>query len=422
MKSINKITASLFILCLFLGFASCTEEAEYTQAEIPSNVQVFFSNKLATKVELSPDLNVTSYEVELLRINKADELTVNLSVETESPDVFTVPATASFAAGSDATKIVISYDPSKLDYDDYKSIRIAVSDENQTSPYGSSFYAFTAGIPAPWRSLGKATFSDAWMFENSYEVEIQQHMLEPNRYRLVDPYTQGLNEEGYVPAYNKGNQSPFVEFNILPKGSVYKNVTTTIDGLVVYEEFYTGFYNTSNNYNTEVKVMHPSNFSNHTTEAFWTYNRVLQFSDSGEPEIVQLAPFYYMDGLGGWNYSQSDGVITIVFPGVVLADYSIEISYAGRYTDPAGNDFAIADVKLGADVEYAKVALVQGNLTQAGLNGILNGSIESVQIDANGKIQLPCSATGRYTYVAVSYAGDEAQNFDYIAFDFTASN
>jgi hypothetical protein len=420
MKNLNKILTSVFILCLFLGFAACTEEVEYSPAEVPAGVQVYFPSTLQSKVELSQDLNVSTYDVELRRIDKDEALTVNLTVQAESPELFTIPTTATFAAGQDVTKITISYNPAALveeGYDVYKSIRIAVLDEGQTSPYGNSVYTFTAGIPAPWETLGKASFTDAWMFEDTYQVDLQQHMLDPSRYRLIDPYTEGLEEEGYIPDYNRGNQSPYLEFKILPAGSVYKGVTTTENGLVVYDNFYTGYYYVG--YSQEIFYRHPSTVADMATEASWLHNIVTQFSSDGKPEVVQLAPLVYMAGVGGWDNTQNDGVVTIVFPGVVLADYSAEIVYTGRFTDAAGDNFAVADVTLGGDVEYAKVAVIQGNNVNSAINGIIDGSIESVQINASGSVSRPCTASGTYMYVVVTYANDEPQDYDYVSFSFT---
>lgn len=422
MKSFNKILSSLFILCLLLGFSACTEEAKYDPAAAPGNAQVYFPSTMPSTVALSQDLSVTSFDVNLNRVDKSNALTVNLAVQNESPDIFNVPSTASFAAGDETTKITITYDPSKLDYDVYKSISISVSDESLTTPYGNSVYSFTAGIPAPWKSLGKATFMDTWMFSNPYSIELQQHMLDPTRFRLVDPYTPGLNAEGYIPNFNKGDQSPYLEFQVLPKGSVYKNVTTTVDGLVVYGDINTGYYNTSNSYNQDVWLYHPSRFTSMPTENFWLHNIVIQYSDDGQPAVVQLAPYYYMVGIGGWNYTQNDGVVTIVFPGVVLADYSAGIEYTGRYTDANDNSFAVANVTLGADVEYAKVAVVPGNLTQEALDGIIDGSIESTQITAGGTVQRPCSSAGKYTYVVVTYAGDEEKDYASTSFNFSTGD
>ena len=415
-----------FILCLFLGLitTACTDdEVKYVPAEMPGNAQVYFSNTLLTKLNLSQDLTVTSYDLVLNRIDKTNALTVNLTVVNENPDIFTVPTTANFAAGEETAKITLQYDPQKLNYDDYKAISISISDGSLTSPYGSVVYSFTIGIPAPWTSLGMATFIDTWMFDNSYEIELQQNDLDPTRYRLVDPYTPGLEAEGYIPNNNRGNQSPYLEFQVLPAGSVYKGVTTTVEGLVVYDDINTGYYNTSNDYNQDVLEMHPSRFTSMATENFWLHNIVIQFSATGKPEVVQLAPYYYMMGIGGWNNTQVDGVVTIVFPGVVLADYSATIEYTGRFVDANDNSFAVANVTLGADVAYAKVALVGGNITSDALSGVEDGSVESVQITANGTVQRPCVSAGRYTFIVVTYdENDEAKDYNYTSFNFTTGD
>ena len=41
--------------------------------------------------------------------------------------------------------------------------------------------------------------------------------------------------------------------------------------------------------------------------SFWAHNMM------GDG-YIQIAPYYYIDGLGGWNYTQKDGVIYIVLP------------------------------------------------------------------------------------------------------------
>ena len=426
MNTINKIT-SLFVLILLLGFTACTEDVKYDPAAMPDNAQVYFPSTLPSKVELSMDMNVTSYDIEVRRIDKTDALTVNLTVKNENPDIFIIPTSVSFTAGSEVSKITVTYKPEELEFDDFKPLTITV-DQNQASPYGISAYIFTAGISAPWEPLGKALYRDAFFSNDFYTVELQQNLVNPDRYRLVDPYTQIL-EDNEEPS--RGNQSPYAEFQILQKGTVYtavrfsdgstNDVPITVDGLVVYPDIFTGLYLSS--YESEVVLYHPYRFISSETENLWLKNKVLQFSEDGKPEVVQFAPFYRLDPDGrGWDYRQSDGAITIVFPGVVLADYSAEIEYAGRYSDASDNLFAVAEVTLGEDVEYAEVGIVSGNMTQAALNGMFDGSIEVVQITASGKVQLPCTTAGRYTFIVVTYADDEAKDYNYVSFNFTTGS
>jgi hypothetical protein len=414
MKKIYKIFANLLMFSLIVAsFSSCTEEVEYTPAEQLTGAQVFFPSNIKAKYELLQ--SEQSFSIEVWRINKADALTANISATVES-NAFTIPSSVSFSAGSDATTLTIGYDPSKLDYDAFHNITLNIGDESITTPYGNSTVTFTAGIPAPWESLGMATFMDSWMFEYPYEVEIQHHMLEPNRYRLVDPYTEGLTEEGYIPNYNKGMQCDYLEFTIIPAGSTYRNVAITRNDLVGYNDFNTGYFYTT--YSAEVLCLHPGRFTANTTEASFSYNRVLQFSASGEPEYVQLAPYYYMMGVGGWNYSQQDGVITILFPGVILADYSVEVTYEGHFANTSDEHYAVANVTLGPDAESAKVAIIKGQPSNAAVNGIIDGSIESTEIKASGEVRFEVTESGSYTILAITFADNEAKELDYATFDF----
>ena len=414
MNTINKITTCI-VFCLFIGFTACVDEVSYTPAETPENAQVFFPSSLPSTVSLSTDMSITSYNIELRRYIKKNAVNVSLTVVNENPDIFTIPTSVSFAAGAETANITISYDPELLEFGDFKPLRISVSDQNLTSPYGNSYYEFTAGIPEPWKSLGDAEFSMIYWFDFSYKVELQQHMLEPNRYRLVDPFSEALIEEEYVPAMSKGNQSPYLEFTIHPAGSTFRDVTTTVEGLVTYNDHNIGVY--LPDFDAEVLMMHPSRFTANTTESSWSKNIVTQFSESGEPEIVQLAPYYYMMDVGGWNQSQNDGEVTIIFPGVELTDYSAEVTYLGVFTDTNDDTFAVTEVKLGEDVEYAKVGIVAGNITQDALDCIIDETIESIEITASGNVHLPYTSDGRYTVIVVTYDADnEAQVFNYVSF------
>lgn len=411
MKKINVYIFAL-ISVIALMVTACTEEVEYKAAGKPDNAQIYFSNTLKSNVELSKD--ATSFTVELRRIDTKEAVKVNLK-STDESGLFTIPTSVDFEAGSEIGKINIGYDPETLEYDDFKVIALSIDD--QTTPYGTAKYEFKAGIPAPWTSLGMATFRDEFWFSDDYQVELQQHMLEPNRYRLVDPYSQGIENEGFAEnGEATGNQAPFVEFVILPAGSAVNGVQTTIDGLVFYDGFSTGIKHPK--YGVEVEVMHPFNFQGFETEDTWVHNIVTQYTEAGKPGVVQFAPMLYMDGLGGLDYTQEDGVITIVFPGFVMADYTTEIEYGGRFIDAKENAFAIVKVTLGEDIESAKVALVPGEDLEAAVEGIIDGSMESVEISASGNVNLPCNENGTYSAVVVSYAGDKVQKNAAVTFDF----
>ena len=100
-------------------------------------------------------------------------------------------------------------------------------------------------------------------------------------------------------------------------------------------------------------------------------------------------------------------------------DYSADIEFTGRFTNTGGKDFALADVTLGADVAYAKVALVAGEWDEAIVDGIIDGTIESKEIQASGSVSTLCTEQGVYTYVVVTFDDDdEAKEAAYVTFVF----
>ncbi|MCD8183995.1 MAG: hypothetical protein LUE99_13940 [Bacteroides sp.] len=341
--------------------------------------------------------------------------TANLTVEDPS-GLFTIPTSVDFAADAETATIAIGYNPADIAYDDYAKITLSLEGTGETTPYGSSVYTFEAGIPAPWKSIGKASFSDSYIFGNTYQVELQQNEDNPSQYRLVDPYSAALKAEEIE---SKGNQSPYLTFKLLAPGDKVGDVTIAGEGLVYFNPCCTGLYNTANDYNKDINIYHPSAFTKFDSESTWQHSYMTHYKEDETPGVVQLAPYYYMEGLGGWDNTQKDNMITIVFPGYVVADYSAKVVYSGRYTDSDHTDYAIAHVTLGEDVASAKVAMVNGTDVDAAIEGVINGTIESQKITASGNVSFKCTATDIYSFVVVTYAGGEPQETNAATFRFT---
>ncbi len=290
-----------------------------------------------------------------------------------------------------------------------------------------------------WESLGTAMFSDAFLFDyNPYNAEIQRAVENPNWFRLVAPYAQGLDDEEYPT--QEGAQD-YVKFRLLQQGEVVRGTTVDKDDLVYYDDFKTGWYSTS--YGAEVWALHPSRFTSMASTDFWIYNKVVEYQDDGTPAIVQLAPYYYMFGVGGWNYTKYDGVITIVFPGVEISDYSAEVVYAGLYTDVQDQQFVLADVTLGPDVDHAWVTVVpgkdnvqdaysllaDGTITEYDPDADYDGTMKYLVVTEDGQYQIPMvpnSESGKYTIVIFTFDAegnviDAYQDFNYATFNYTGS-
>lgn len=419
MKKIINIFNIMLMLAVAAVFHACGDDVEYTPAEALSNAQVYFPSTNSATIDVSK--SKTSFDVAIMRIKTDEAQTVNITA-TGGEGIYTIPSTASFAEGENSTFITIGYNPEDVEYDTYSEITLKLSDETITTPYGMSEYTFSVGIPAPWVSLGECTFYDNFLFVNSYKVELQQNELTPNQFRLVDPYSEGLKKEGYT---TNGDQSEYVEFTILSPGDKINDVTITMDGLVYFPAYCTGFYNTSNGYNTNVDAHHPSDFTNFQDESYWTFSKVVKYQENNLPAIVQLAPYYYMNGLGGWDNTTYNDVVKIVFPGVEEVDYSLSVAYAGKYTSAKGEDAGVLAqlTEVGEDIESIRLAVVEGTDVNKAVESIRNGAIESVEVTPDaGTVMVPFASepvTGVYTLVAVGYAGNVAEASASAEFDYT---
>lgn len=408
MKIFNKYFLMIVASCCL--FTACGDDDDYKAGAPAEGQGVFFSNTASSKINL--DSKATSFDVKIGRSITGSATTVELTVEDTSGK-FTIPTSVSFAADAEMATLTIGYNPEELEYDAYAKITLSVKGEENTTPYGFSTYTFEVGIPAPWKSIGKATFNDAYIFEKTYQVELQQNENDPNQYRLVDPYSAALKAENLS---TNDDQSPYVTFKLLVPDDKVGNITITSNGLVYFDSYCSGLYNTANDYNTNIDIHHPSDFTKFQDEAMWQYSRVTHYKEDGTPGIVQFAPYYYMENLGGWDKTQVDGMITITFPGYVLADYSVSATYTGQNTSIDGSRYALANITLGEDVTSAKVALIKGDDVDAAVAGIKDGSLANTEITETGTVSLPCPEKGVYTFVVVSYGDNNPQESAYAKF------
>lgn len=416
MKKINLILGAL--VCLF-AFSACTEEVDYTPASPESANGVYFPSTSQASVALKSDAN--TYDVQICRTDTAAEQTVQLTVETnDTVGALQIPNTVTFAAGQSSANLTINYDFAKMGYGNEFAVQISI-DPAVASTVGLSSYAFTVSVPEPWKSLGMATYTDAFFFLDSYKVEIQQNELDPTYFRLVYPYHEALevDDDGYWGGPWE-NTDEYLYFQILQPGESLGGVTITMNDLVYFEPFNTGWNNPS--YDAEVMLYHPAHFSSLANESSFTYNAVQSYQENGLPAIVQLAPMYYMDGVGGWNHTQEDGYVSIVFPGVVVKDYSVGIEYAGRFTNASDETYADFNVAMGKDVASVKVGMAISADPNAVVAGILNGSIESVELTEAGTARLALAAPGEYVAVAISFdAEGNPQEAAMAEFEYTAA-
>ena len=171
--------------------------------------------------------------------------------------------------------------------------------------------------------------------------------------------------------------------------------------------------------------IYPSGFKKYrTSQENWAYNKVVQWQPDGKlPAAVQLAPFYYMDGVGGWDYSQEDGNVTIVFPGAVLTDYSLALQ-AGQSDDEGKLPVLFT---LGTDVAKVLYSVYEGSLNVAQIERVAgeigDGTEKNVKtVTATGVESITMDKTSPYTLVGVVFDAEGAvQNYQTVEFDYVAA-
>ena len=371
------------------AFTACSDsDSDYKWADVPTNAQVYFSNALPSQQNISKKTN--SFTIPVNRVKTDDAITVGISLQSDD-NFLSAPASVSFAAGQSTTELTLSYDPESLVYDEFKSATLTISDASYTTPYGASEYTFKAGVLSPYASIGTGKLVEDYYWGYNCSVNIMQNQENPNVFRIY----------GASAPVNGGSASDYLEITVCKPGDTFRGVTVTQNDLVYFADYNTGYHHST--YDADIMWYHPSKFTASNPEEFWLHNVVLAYQEDGTPGQIQLAPRYYMDGVGGWNASQSDDVIVITFPGYAPKDYSAAFACAGVFTDLSGSVFAEGVLELGADAQDVRAVVVSADAdADAVADAIAAGDLETTAVTA-GNIYVPIEEgqTGKLQVVVV---------------------
>ena len=443
-----KLYKSLFIATALLGgmMTSCSEDGVWDQAS-PANL--WLTNGTAYTFDNST-INYTFYPADVMkdmdvnvtvtRGTTEGTATINIESVFSDEELISGPTSVTFQDGSNTAVYPIhvkqEFEPgisatAKLVIDS-ASVGIPVVDKPKKLQPGAthedsvkfladstayavyvsklSLYKLATTVTVEkdfnWVSLGVGKYYDRFTWGSTYyEAEIQQAVEDNSWYRVVDPYTQALEDNEITV---KDGPSKYVKFKLLKPGDEIRGVTVTKKDLVYFSDFKTGEYN--NDYGDEIWCYHPSKLNKTSAESNWVYNYVSSYQKDGQPAQIYLSAWYYMPSVGGWNYTQN-GYISIVFPGVKIYNYSAKIEYAGMFTNPSNVVFALANYELtGADAKKAeayKVAVIsQNDDADAVADAILAGEypasdLEDVLKDERIQIEIPEGLTGKLQIILV---------------------
>ena len=403
MKRLAYISLAFFATAALF---SCTEKSTYEPGPQASGAQYYFSSDQATSVNISH--TTQSVSIDVFRVETGSASTATVSVVDESGLISSASSvTANFAAGSNKATLTFPITPSDWEFAKNYPVNFTIFDES--TPYGKSELTVTYKYPTPLKSLGKAQLTENYFTGQTFTPQVYQSEIDPNEYHIQK--FMGAKSEDLI-------------IHVTKAGDKFGNVSFTQAGLVYFDDAWSGIsygdINSGGTADQHIDVCHPAGFKSYSAdESKWAGSKVVLFQDNGIPAIVEIAPFYYISGLGGWDLTQNPANITIIFPGYEPKDYAVEANYAGLFTESDGTVYGEASVTLGVDLEGGVAVIVPGADEDAIAAGVEKLASDEAVAFSGSTVRVPLPKdvqTGFYTIVVGGVADGVVQEVDAVPF------
>lgn len=345
-----KLNKIFLFAATILGTAltACSSDDDITVGEQDTAKPfVYFSSENKTTYSVEPTAP-TEFSIKFGRQDASNAVDIPLEVTENTDNVFNVPSTVSFAAGETESVITVTYPDAPIGKP--CTLRVGLSpDYAGIYKDGTREMVFTVNR-VKWNSLGMGTMDENFYFEEKgMKYEILQRDDKPTVFRLMYPFSVFSN--------TKDNASEYIEMTILQPKDKVNAAEITMKDLVHFTSTNTGYFHPS--YSAYVWMHHPSAFSSLCKEENFLHNKVISYQEDGKtPGQIQLAPYYYMDGVGGWNQTQEDDVVIITFPGFVPkytanieTDFEYDEVFEGQFTSGLLGKNSTASLYVGTCVE-----------------------------------------------------------------------
>ena len=417
----------LYLLLAVVGvvtFTSCTEK--WTPGAKETNIGVYFPEVTAFEVSAED----TSVDITVCRNNTAEAASVSLRYEATDMDrnvvdFFTAPANVQFAAGEASTTLTVEFDATQFVIGELYTLTIKL-DANEATAYGISEASFPFFIPEPWVSMGTGIYFDDFLCELFGEadtfrglgayVEFEQHGLEPNRIRVVNPFgaaTLGAMWGGVPSWLTFAQDDRYLEFDITDPDHVRVGLPCEIGGEPA-QLFSCDLHMPDGPYDIFCIVK--------DSTPIVLQDGIIKFPQG----CVWLAAFQDGSLLGTFSQTaNASGYFQFYLPGTEFVNYEINATYDGMYVSADGETAeAIFNFALGTDVDTYKFTFVTGDVTadpSAVAEAIVAGSeeLEIFESDAETKTWQVELTKGVWTLVAVPYTVEgEARLQDTYALNF----
>ena len=417
----------LYLLLAAVGvvaFTACTEK--WTPGAKDANMGVFFPEVKNYSVKAED----TSVDIAVARAVADEAATVSLrweAVDSEAVNVdfFNVASSVSFAAGETEATLTVEFDGSKLEIGKPYTIKIKL-DEKEASTYGIAEASFVVMIPEPWVAMGTGIYFDDFLCELFSEadafrgvgayVEFEQHELEPNRIRVVNPFGQATLGAmwGGLPSWlTYAQEDKYLEFDITDPDHVRVGYPCEVGGEPA-QMFSCDLHMPDGPYDIWCIVK--------DSTPIVLKDGIIKFPQGA----VWLAAFQDGSLLGTFSQTaNASGYFMFYLPGTEFVNYEMSATYDGMFVSADGATAeAVFNFALGADVNTYKFTFVTGDVSadpSAVAEAIVAGSEELTifESDAETKTWQVELTKGLWTLVAVPYTAEgEARLQDTYALNF----
>jgi len=248
-----------------------------------------------------------------------------------------------------------------------------------------------------WKSIGTGLFREnfmhSWYIYSDFpevEVEVMESEQTPGRYRIMNPYA---NYPDYIgsPGCQEGDWYITVDAS----DPVHCYIETSKTGYIAGEDQMLIVGSVADDY-------YNNRYGN------WELADKENVCGKLVDGSITFPPMSLLGSL--WDLSEpwSDDIISVRCDQKGM--FRIKLPGAPNL-DVVGNLMGISDdntqlnfeVALGKSVEKARVALVERDNAESAVEGIVNGTIQSVEISESGVVAVPYTGDGFYTLFVVPY-------------------
>ena len=381
MKKLFK-NSFMALAVLALGFSACTEQVEYTPAEVPVTDQVYFTTANSSQIDLAQDAK--SFDINVARATKGEAATVYVTVNADSVanEIFEFPAAIEFAdSATTAVYTVAVKDGVTFEYEKYYDVQLALSDSVAT-PYGKQVYTFKVGVPAPWSEWEETSgvFNFSLYVSGAYEIPVlyREHMIDATKAQFLLGFTAIGAKEDVLVDVNKET------------GACEVGVHYFLD---------------SSNYGP----VYLADMPHYPLQPGITYDNYPCTYDA-EKGLLSLSLIYFIStelGSSANGYF-ANGVETLQLDGYYVPDYSLTMEYRGNYVDNNGTNNAVISTTKGVDVaKYLMTVISADEDANAAVQGMLKGEVACDTLTEAGFYAYPITASGNYKVLAITFDAEE---------------